>query len=138
MWHLLFSLTIFIYEVITYLTMGRIMYKWILSHKVRFFITPGQCHFIGFFLRILEHYAMSDTCMIDTGKFRSKVENTIVENPRVENPRFEQSGILRSGKNQEWKKPGWKIPVRSYTYVHRFKMVFTKVVCIFMTNMLCI
>ena len=51
--------------------------------------------------------------MIDTGKFRSKVENTIVENPRVENPRFEQSGILRSGKNQEWKKPGWKIPVRS-------------------------
>ena len=44
-------------------------------------------------------------CMIDTGKFRPKVENTIVENPRVENPRFEQSGILRSGKKQEWKKP---------------------------------
>ena len=43
--------------------------------------------------------------MIDTGKFRPKVENTIVENPRVENPRFEQSGILRSGKKQEWKKP---------------------------------
>ena len=59
-------------------------------------------------------------CMIDTGKFRPKVENTIVENPRVENPRFEQSGILRSGKNQEWKKPGWKIPVRSNIGMQNF------------------
>ena len=58
--------------------------------------------------------------MIDTGKFRAKVEN----------PRFEQSGILRSGKNQEWKKPGWKIPVRSFQPTAQARTACTKTFCL--------